>query len=298
MDLSKKELIAKNLRFAAYQGLLKDEKVFIKTALQEDLHQSIWKEAAGLTIMYELDPEARFYRVPKVLYISGDTLITSWAEGHPALEYFESKNLEAVSKHINFLLELYAYLDSKTTSSVGVTRVNQPGKQNGIEKALERIGEIGQKNPIDMKLFREVGAYAKGLETIVENRFTHGDLQAGNVLVNGNDVPTIVDCEGCSFLWPRHYNIVNLVFNYTLNHGEWLGEDLEAAFWKYFEVVGIDPKDAAYQINFSASLRCLQSISEQLMGHSTEGLDALPKHIEDFIVKAMKNIVEGKLFLE
>jgi Phosphotransferase enzyme family len=299
IKLSNTQLLRKNLRFAAYSGMYNGNKVFIKVAQADDLRQRLWREASGLTEMYELDPAEFHYKVPKVLYVAEDTLVTTWVKGDDMRQELLDKQEYLLRwDHLNKLIDLYSYMDGRTASSIGTTRTNQPGKQNGIDKSLERIRELKDKISIDSSLFYKIAVYAKSLQEIVENRFTHGDLHPGNILINRGEVPTLVDCESCSFLWPRHYNVVSFVFNYTLNHKRLLEKELNKVFFDYFGLVGVDPRDSVDQINFTASLRCLQCVYENLGNYTGEGLEEISKDKSDFINKCMINILDRKLFIE
>jgi thiamine kinase-like enzyme len=290
-----KHLIRENLRFAIYNGELNGARVFIKTAAKPDLEKAIAVEAAGLQAMYELDPAESHYSTTRVLGITNDSLMTSWAEGSSMVEDFTKATAE---QHIDTLLDLFSYIDSRTSSGSGVTRFNQPGRENGVDEMLRRLKALDYQKHIDASLVEKTAEYARQHLTTTETRFTHGDLQPGNILIRPNEVPVVIDCESCSWLWPRHYNLVNFAFNYGPRHDTWLPKKLYTAFFAYFDMLQIDPKSMVDQINFSAAMRAMQSINELLGGHTEAGRDRLPENVRDYLIACMENIIQGRLFVE
>jgi len=292
--ITHKELIRKNLRYATYSGVYNGGKVFIKTAVDPKLKNGIKNEADGLKAMRTLDPRGTHYQIPKVLHLADDTIVTSWADGQ-----LMKANLNQRTAKQNFekLADLYQFIDGASAGAIGTTRFNRPGQDNGVAKTMLRLRELGYEQHIDHRLVERVAEYALSVIPTIETRFTHGDLQPGNIIISPKGNLWVVDCESCDQLWPRHYNLINFVFNYGAQPDVWLKRSLLELFDDYYTQQAINPEEIIDQINFSAAMRCLQSINEQLGGNTESGKDALPPHIHKYLTDNMKLISNGQLFV-
>lgn len=292
-DVTSKKLIRKNLRYAAYSGTYNGQKVFIKTAVDPKLHAGIQSEAIGLERMASLDPDQRHYSVPAVLDVSEGGIVTSWADGPLMQDVYKRHH----AQHSATLIDLYSYLDSKSVSQIGTTRFNRPDQENRITKTMKRLEALEYGKHIDRGLVEATAKFAMNAASTIETRFTHGDLHPGNIIVTSNR-PWIIDCESCDDLWPRHYNIVNFVFNYGMPPSSWMREHLADCFKGYFFKIQIDPAEHMTQINFSAAVRCLQSLVEILGGNTEAGKECLEDFQHYYLTNTMQRIVDGELFVE
>ncbi len=292
------EPIRENARFSTFKGTYQEKPVFVKVAADTDHQSGIWHEAAGLRDMKEIDIAEKHYRVPEVLYVNNDVIITSWADGELMMDKFTQGEPREINHYLSTLLDLFTYLDSRTTSVVGYTRQNRPGVKNRIDDILEKLDHVTYQSQIDPELVKGTGAFARRIVSRIESRFTHGDLQPGNLMVDEPvNIPTVIDCEHCSWLWPRHYSPVNFVFNYSIKEFPWLRRYLPKFLNDYLSSARIKPEDAVAQLNFSAAMRSLQSIYESKPG-TPDAKFQIPDYHAEFLTNTMKRIVENKLFLE
>lgn len=294
-QLTDKQLIRKNLRYATYKAVLDDRQVFVKEGVGKKTTSMLWLEAMGLQNMFELDPVGNQYNVPSVIFVSNNTIITSWADGKEMSQDLSSSSIDG---YLDFLISLYVFIDGKTTSSVGTTRWNQPKQKDSIYKIMDKFDELQIEQYIDKEILSSLVNYIKENIGSIETRFTHGDLQPGNILVDGEDLPTVIDCESCSWLWPRHYNLVNLLFNYSLKEKRKFNSQFLEAFQRYFEILRLSPQDHTLQINISAAMRCVGILREHIGGHANEGHNELPQEIREFVESVSSKILSNKLFVE
>ena len=292
--ITHKVLIRQNLRYATYSGEYNGKKVFIKTAVDPDLKAGIKNEAAGLKAMRTLDPTKTHYSIPKVLCVTDDTIVTSWADGELMIKKLDHLT---VKQYYGMLIELFLFLDGASPGNLGTTRYNRPNEENNVAKTMKRLGELHYEKHIDHNLVEKTAHYALSHMTTTETRFTHGDLQPNNIIVSPNNQLWVIDCESCDELWPRHYNLVNFVSNYGVRPGLWRKRNLVSIFSAYFAKLGINPNTIIDQINFSAAMRCLQRINEELGDHTEAGKDVLPVHLHDYLTANMTLITKGQLFV-
>lgn len=291
--------ISANLRFATYRGELEGENVFVKVAANDETRELLLTEATGLVNMRELDMNERFYRTPSVITVTPDYIVTSWADGHPMKDDFKGDD-RRVAGHLNYLAELFAFVDSRTSGSLGVTRYNRPGKQHGVDEILAKLESVEYGRHIDAGLVRGIAEYARGAIPGAETRFTNGDLQPSNLLIDTTGKVTVVDCESCSWLWPRHYNIVNFIFNYG-SAFEWLRPQLPHFFNDYCQKTGIDASQAVDAFNLSAAMRCLQIIYENLGHHMNMNKTPsaqLSSHLKTYVTAVIQRILSKQLFFQ
>jgi predicted Ser/Thr protein kinase len=292
--ITHKKLIRENLRYATFSGIYNGEKVFIKTATGSEQKDGVKSEVDGLKAMRALDPTQTHYLTPKLLHLSEDTIVTTWADGELMAKGLNQYTAEPSFKR---LANLYHFIDKSSVGGIGTTRFNRPGQDNGVEKTMLRLRELEYQKHIDRQLVARTAEYALSVVSTIQTRFTHGDLQPGNIIISPNDNLWVIDCESCDQLWPRHYNLINFVFNYGAQPSNWLKDSLSKLFDHYFLLHAIDPNEILNQINFSAAMRCLQSINEQLGDHTEPGKDALPSHIYSYLTASMKLITDGQLFV-
>lgn len=291
---NKKSIQPPNLRYSVSSGVLDGRPVFIKTAIDPALKAGIANEAAGLKAMRTLDPMQTHYSTPQVLCLTDDTIVTTWADGELMIKKLDQLT---VTQYHHTLIELFLFLDGASPGSVGITRYNRPNEENNVEKTMKQLEGLHYEKHIDHNLVEKTAHYALSHMTTIETRFTHGDLQPNNIIVTPKNQLWVIDCESCDKLWPRHYNLVNFVFNYGVHSDLWRKRSLMSAFDTYFAKLGINPHTIIDQINFSAAMRCLQRINEELGDHTEVGKGILPVHLHDYLVANMKLITEGQLFV-
>lgn len=291
--------IRTNLRFATYRGELEGEPVFIKVAASEKTRENLTAEAAGLMNMGELDPGARFYKTPHVIESTRDYIVTNWADGEPMGKDFHEGN-QRVVEHLGYLADLFAFVDSRTNGGSGINRFNRPGKKHGVDDILERLESVNYARHIDAGTMRAIAAYARGTADGVETRFTNGDLQPGNLLIDNSGKVTAVDCESCSWLWPRHYNIVNLIFNYGSSK-DWLRPKFAGFFDDYCQKAAASVNQETIDTcNLSAAMRCLQIVYENLgnvLDEKPSGVRLTPR-FKNYVETTAQRILSGQLFFE
>lgn len=287
------EPITANLRFETFRGLLDGQRVFIKTAVDPALGTAIQHEAAGLEAMRQLDPQETHYAVPEVLRVTDNTIVTSWIEGDAMTASLTAR----AASHMTTMLDLFVYLDRCSEEKRGSTRFNRPGQSNNIDKQMGRLKKLGYEAHIDSELVEKTATYARKVMGKIATKFTHGDLQPGNIILSSQGKLWLVDCESCDVLWPRHYNLVNLTFNIGASPEHPLNPYLLSGFERYFERLSIRPEHITDQINFSAAMRILQRLVEELGGNTEPGKDRLPDHLREYLTRCMHLISAGKLFL-
>ncbi len=292
-DITHKQLIKNGLHFESSSGIYDGKKVFIKTAITRDQNQRIQKEAAGLQAMFELDPTSLYYQTPEILYTSSNTIITSWVEGTLMVDHLVPATVEVMWAKLR---ELYHYIDSRTTSGKGITRMNQPRKRNNIDFVMQQLVSLNYDKFIDTTIVESIADYIHTNMDSVETRFTHGDLQPSNILITPTEQLAIIDCESCSWLWPRHYNIVNFTYNYLLKDLPDIAVTLIANLYKYFNEADIDISEHIRQINFSAAVRSIQILLESLATNSKSGTPDIPEKTSTNVAYIMQAILKDQLF--
>ncbi len=265
LKLTEKKLIRKNLRFSTFFAKFGRRKVFVKKANTVKLIKRLYREISGMHILAELDPLKKFYDVPKIIQLDNNTLITTWIEGTPLLDYLE--NHDFFSKYIPKLIRIYGFIDERSPSSKGITILNNPKSKPMIDRLLEKISLTKAATLLNKKKILLIANYAKKHLSSLEAKFAHGDLQPANVLIDKKGNFNIIDCESCSFLWPRHYEIVNFVFNYSYIHPD------KAIFLKncikdYIKNLQMPKEQILQQLNTIAAIRWLSIIVEQLTNHT------------------------------
>ena len=289
-----------NLRFATYKAKLNDTPVFIKISKQAKLHKALFDEAVGLKNMRELDTHEKLYRTPQLIEVAEGILVTSWEEGHLMVEEFNEGNAN-LETHLEILLALFVYIDSRSTGGIGANRFMQAGKPNGVEKVIGNLTKLNYDQYIESSTLLDLAEFLKPLLGSIETRFTHGDLQPGNILIETKrHVPTIIDCESCSWLWPRHYNIINFIFNYSIGHTHPdMMDRFHEMFSQYLLRLKLEKADVLQQVNVIAGMRALQSVYEHL-GDYTDKREGKPLD-NDYtrsILKVAKKIMANEFFLD
>lgn len=247
--------ITNNHRFITYRGTHDSMPVFIKVAAEPRLRERFEIEAEGIRMLARMDPDSKLYRVPQLVELNSEYIATEWMDGVPMSAAFENGDTKRVRADIAYLVELFAFFDT-FPGAAGVTRFNQPGMQSGAGQAIEKLQDLHAEHVIDMELAQKVASYIESVAPATETRYQHGDLQPGNILATDNSVSTIVDFETCSPLWPRHYNIVNFVFNYQLKYSEY-EDEIAQSFWTYCNKTKVNPADNVDAFNISAAMRGL-----------------------------------------
>jgi len=279
--------IRTNKRFSTFEGRRNGERVFIKYPVSDELKGRLVDEAAGLQAMRQLDPNESLYRVPSVIELTDTYIVTEWAEGKLMEEDFKVFNTEAIERHLEYLIRLYAFVDQAAASGVASVEATN----TTIDKTLARLSSLNFESYVDEKLVQQIAEYIRTQTPHIETKATNGDLQPGNIFVSEGAPPTVVDCESYRDIWPRHYNIINFVFNYGAAYPG-LQSALRVMLESYAEKAGVVLKDSTDTFNISAATRTLQMLEERLSG---EGLSDDAKR---YITNAIRNILEGHLFNE
>lgn len=284
-------------RFLAFEGQLDNRKVFIKQAVDTRLRERLLAEAAGLMAMSEIDPLETQYQVPGLIELNPEYIVTEWASGYPMEEDFTQNRQAAIAAHLPYLAALYSFIDQRSGDGHGMTRFNRPGKKANVKVALDALHELDFERHIDKSLVEQTAVYITRVLPETATRYTNGDLQPGNLLIDGEGVPTVVDCETCSWLWPRHYNIVNFVFNYAAKYPA-LAHNLRDMFREYCEHIGVVAEESIDAFNVSAAARCLQMVQEQLTAYGSETTTekTLDPAVRAYVEATMGRITSGKLF--
>lgn len=279
--------IRTNHRFSTFEGLFGDKKVFIKFAADPELKERLPLEANGLRAMRQLDPNEMLYHVPSVIELTDDYIATEWAEGTPMADDFKEKDSVKVEHDLSYLIRLYSFIDQ--TANTGVKMGDIANK--AVDKHLSNLKAFEYDKYIDEKLVDKLAEYIRANAELIETRTTNGDLQPGNIMVADGTKPTVIDCETYRDSWPRHYNIVNFVFNYGADYPE-LSDKLRNMLVEYGQVISVNPSDDVVSFNVSAAIRSLQIIEERLSdGNFNLG-------IKNYVETSMRNILGGRLFTE
>ena len=277
--------IQTNHRFSTFEGLLENKKVFIKFAVDPELKERLSIEANGLRSMRQLDPNEMLYHVPSVIELTDDYIVTEWAEGAPMADDFAQKNLVNVEYDLSYLVRLYSFIDQTVDTRVKMGDIIE----RAVDKHITNLKTLEYEKYVDKKLIDRLVEYIRANTESIETRTTNGDLQPGNIMVAKNTKPTIIDCETYRDSWPRHYNIVNFVFNYGAEYPELL-DKFRNMLDEYGQVINVNPSDDVVSFNFSAAMRSLQIIEERLSG------DNFNSEIKDYVETSVLNILGGRLF--
>ena len=277
--------IRTNHRFSTFEGALGDKKVFVKFAVDPELKDRLPAEAAGLRAMRQLEPNETLYRVPSVLELTDDYIATEWAEGTPMANDFEEMNSAKIMQDLSYLVRLYAFIDQHPDSGAKLGDI----VNNAIDKNIANLQTLEYGKYVNEKLVAELAEYIRANAGRVETRTTNGDLQPGNIMVADGIKPTVIDCESYRDAWPRHYNIVNFVFNYGTEYPALRGE-LKDMLVEYGHVIGVNPDDDVVSFNISAAVRSLQIIEERLSGGD------FSLEIKNHVEATIHNILNGQLF--
>lgn len=281
-------------RFATYRGTSDGMPVFLKVPSDERLKERLKAEAEGLNELARRDKDETLYHVPKLIKITPGYAATEWVDGYPMSQDFEFGDQAKIKVDSDYLVRLYAFFDA-FPGGRGTTRFHLPDQKPQTVVALEKIVELGADKNIDMNLVKEVASYIENTLPATETRYTHGDLQPGNILLRRDGKPVIVDCETCSPLWPRHYNIVNFTFNYLKKYPH-LHTTLSAAFWAYCDVAKVDATKNIDAFNVSAGMRALQMTVEKQLDAQREN-KTINSDDAAYVDAMMRKVVSNKLFI-
>jgi len=277
--------IRTNQRFATFAGELEGKKVFIKYAVDGELRERVRAEADGLDEMRRLDPSEAIFHVPGVVECTDNYIVTEWAYGVPMAEDFKEQHLAKVEHDIAYLVHIYAFIDQTAARGVGAETLSEQVDN----KHIPALRALEYKNHVDSRLVDGVVAFIKSNAELTETRATNGDLQPGNLMIGEDSLPTVIDCESFGTHWPRHYNIVNFIFNYGAEYPG-LRARLAGMMGDYGLAVNVNPHEESASFNVSAAIRSLQIIEERLSG------DGLTPEVKAYVEAAMQNIVAGRLF--
>lgn len=284
-------------RFATYRGTLDGRPVFVKVVVDTELIDRLQSEVEGMSKMERLDAQRALYSVPRLIERGDRYLVNEWVEGHSMSLDSQSITTPKVKNHLNYLVDLYAFIDSQEPTGRGVTRFNEPGQKTGVAQILQELEDFAWRQEIDEGLVNKTCSYIERVLPNTETRFTHGDLQPENIILTSERGVYLVDFEACSDLWPRHYNIVNLIMQYAVRYPA-LQEDLQGMFDQYCLAREVDRISEVDAFNVSSAMRSIQIIYEWLSSERRNGTDsphltdAQRKYLEDIMV----NISSGKLF--
>lgn len=276
-----------NGRFEIYKGLYRDKPVSIKVCVDKSKKDRLSKELAGLLNMNEIDPKGITYKIPGAIELTSDYIATDWIDGTEMIDDFDRKDIDAINKHLKYLVNLYVFMDQRSNGQTGVTQFNREGFEDTGNSAIIKLKKLNYQEWFDPNLAEQVSKYISDKITDIETRFTNGDLQPGNMIIIKDGGIALIDFETCSWLWPRHYNIVNLVFNYSIKY-PWVSDILKAAFIDYCDKLQLNALDNTDAFNISAAARSLQILIEK------------PKssEISTYSKDCMNNILSGKLFFK
>lgn len=278
--------IRTNHRFSTFEGLSdKGERVFIKTAVDPKLRERLDAEARGLEEFLSLDPNQTLFRVPRLIDLTGDRIVTTWAEGTPMAKDFEGHDETKIEQDVQYLTRLYAFVDQNTQVR---SRMGDMGDRL-TDKHMTNLRKLQYDKHVDAILVTRIAEYIRAISPSTETRATNGDLQPGNILVADNAVPTLIDFETYRDSWPRHYNIVNFIFNYGANYPKLSGKFRDMLV-EYEQATNVSPGDDIASFNISAAIRSLQMIEERIPG------GAMSLEVKNYIETSMRNILSGRLF--
>ena len=281
--------IQTNHRYATFKGSLGEKSVFIKKAVDPDLRDALAQEISGEEKMRNLDSQNKFYFTPKVLEQDSDYIVTEWVDGHLMVDDFESGDKDKIKQHLEYLTNLYAFIDSQESTGIGITRFNQPDQETGVERISKKLKEFTYSQGVDWELVAKISAYVTRVLPKTETRFTHGDLQPGNIMLTDNGQTYLIDFESCSDLWPRHYNIMNFIMNYGAKYPA-LRSDLDLMLASYCNMRGIDYEESKDTFGIAVAMRSLQMIYEWLSEQKRDGVlsPRLTKEQKDYLVRVLK----------
>lgn len=134
--------IRTNHRYATYKGSLDEEPVFIKKVVDPELRNALTHEISGEEKMRNLDSQNKFYFTPKVLEQDSDYIVTEWVDGHLMVDDFESGDKDKIKQHLEYLTNLYAFIDSQESTGIGITRFNQLNQETGVERISKKTKRI------------------------------------------------------------------------------------------------------------------------------------------------------------
>lgn len=288
------EQITANHRFETYRGTYDGKPVFLKIPVEDRLKDRLKNEIEGIQEFYKHDPEGSLYRVPKIIKLHDDYLVTEFISGYQMSLDFDRGDKDKILKDIAFLVDTYLFFDN-FPGGIGNTRFNLPRQKPKTTQILEQLNELDKSMLFDNELARKMIEYIDHIASELETRYTHGDLQPGNVIVT-DGAPVIVDFETCSSTWPRHYNIVNFVINYKQKYPE-LRDVLADAFWHYCERAGVDPRARVDTFNAIAGMRSIQMMVEMLLDSQRSG-EPIEKQAIDYVNANVEAILEDKLFID
>ena len=285
--------IRTNHRYATYKGSLDEEPVFIKKVVDPELRNALTHEISGEEKMRNLDSQNKFYFTPKVLEQDSDYIVTEWVDGHLMVDDFESGDKDKINQHLEYLTNLYAFIDSQESTGIGITRFNQLNQETGVERISKKLKEFTYSQGIDWELVAKISAYITRVLPKTETRFTHGDLQPGNIMLTDNGQTYLIDFESCSDLWPRHYNIMNFIMNYGAKYPA-LRSDLDLMLASYCSMRGIDYEESKDTFGIAVAMRSLQMIYEWLSEQKRDGVlsPRLTKEQGDYLTIKLKDLEE------
>jgi len=287
-------LIRENKRYATYRGELHGQSVFIKAARQAELQPRLITEASGLLNLAQLDLHEQYYTVPQVIRVEENALITSWSEGVLMKDEFELGHPQ-FENHLSTLLNLFLYFDAQSSPTGEGNRYTVPGRENAVDSVLFKLRGHGFAEHIDAPLLESLADLVRPRLVGLDKRFAHGDLQPGNILIGGK-VPILIDGEACSWLWPRHYNAINFVVNYT-HLSEQLEQRLNQFLTDYFAQLGLDLEAVREHINTIAGVRCLQMAWEELGGYLEDRpMPHIRPEIKDYVERTAQTILSERIF--
>ena len=100
---------------------------------------------------------------------------------------------DKIKQHLEYLTNLYAFIDSQESTGIGITRFNQLNQETGVERISKKLKEFTYSQGIDWELVAKISAYITRVLPKTETRFTHGDLQPGNIMLTDNGQTYLID---------------------------------------------------------------------------------------------------------
>lgn len=294
--------IRTNQRFATFKAIdQKDRPVFVKQIRHKELSGSLRKELYAIERIRQTAKTRHQpfpFLIPQVLQSGEDYLVTTWVEGD--IMPF-SADLTDQKERIAFLAHCFSAIDQATAlANPGLTNYAVPGKNNEtmIQRLKRILPTLAVGEYFDPKLIDAGFAYAEQHTGALTARFTHADLTPHNIIEHEGK-RTLIDWESAGETWPRFYDIVNMAYNWSLEHPE-LTADLTNLMREFFAEINESPEVHKMQLNTIAMGRALSCITELLSEpndfHNT--IATMTPERAAYIRNSIDRILTGKLFIE
>jgi thiamine kinase-like enzyme len=294
--------IRTNQRFATFKALNgKGQPVFVKQIRHKELSGSLRKELYAIERIRQTAKTARQpfpFLVPQVLQSGEDYLVTNWVEGD-TMPF--DVTLPDQKERITFLAKCFSSIDQATVlANPGLTNYILPGKnnENMIQRLQRILPELDTGEFFDPKQIEAGFNYARQHAESLTARFTHADLTPNNIIEHKGK-RTLIDWESAGETWPRFYDIVNMIYNWSLERPE-LRDDAINLLREFFAEIHESPKNHLQQLNTIAMGRALSCITELISEpndfHNT--IATMTPERAAYIRRSIDRILAGRLFIE